>query len=357
MTPKLKPMGKRRRFEYEDDAAKDDTLWLEKSDKEAALFNPVADATSPLTKLHDEILAFCALVAPSAGETRRRDAAVANIEAAVAGVWPKATVHVFGSSLTGLSLPSSDVDVVVFGASGPRRLRALAAELNKRDAATNMEVVESARIPIVKYADKATGIPVDVSFDVESGLRTGRLVRGLMDRMPPLRPLVIVLKFFLAQRGLNETFTGGVGSFMMQMMVVSFLQMRHRTDCATNLASAPNLGALLLEFFELYGKDFNYGATGISVRHHGSYFPKRSRGWDYPQRPQLLALENPDDASLDVGKNSFAMTRVKRAFEHAHAKLSLACCGDDWRAACLLGSAVDATVLNPRVASFSEDAT
>ena len=197
----------------------------------------------------------------------------------------------------------------------------------------------------------------DVSFDVESGLRTGKLVRSYIDAMPPLRPLVLVLKFFLSQRGLNETFTGGVGSFMMQMMVVSFLQMRHRTDCATNLASAPNLGALLLEFFELYGKDFNYGATGISVRHHGSYFPKRSRGWDYPQRPQLLALENPDDASLDVGKNSFAMTRVKRAFEHAHAKLSLACCGDDWRAACLLGSAVDATVLNPRVASSLEDTT
>ncbi|KAK7230496.1 polynucleotide adenylyltransferase [Aureococcus anophagefferens] len=225
-------MGKRRRFEYEDDEAKDETLWLEKSDKEAALFNPVADATSPLTKLHDEILAFCALVAPSAGETRRRDAAVANIEAAVAGVWPKATVHVFGSSLTG-SLSPLPASTSSSGASGPRRLRALAAELTKRDAATNMEVVESARIPIVKYADRATGIP-----------------------------------------------------------------------------SA--------------------------------------------SRPQLLALENPDDASLDVGKNSFAMTRVKRAFERARSCRSRAAATT--AGACLLGSAVDATVLNPRVAS-SEDTT
>ena len=47
-----------------------------------------------------------------------------------------------------------------------------------------------------------------------------------MDAMPPLRPLVLVLKFFLAQRGLNETFTGGVGSYMLQLMVVSFLQQR-----------------------------------------------------------------------------------------------------------------------------------
>ena len=336
----------------EEEDGEGDTLWFEtkRQEKEGAIFDACIGASSPLVKLHEEILAFCALVAPSSDEVERRAAAVGRIEAAVRAVWPGASVHVFGSSLTGLSLPSSDVDVVVFGASGRTRLRALGGELSKRDMCASLELVESARIPIVKYVDKACGIPVDVSFDVEGGLRTGRLVRDLQDAMPALRPLVLVLKFFLAQRGLNETFTGGVGSFMMQMMVVSFLQQRHRTDVATGLAGAANLGALLLEFLELYGKDFNYATTGISVRHHGAYFPKHQRGWNYPNRPALLALENPDDAGLDVGKNSFAMTRVKRAFDHAHAKLVLAACADDWRTTCLLGAVIDLAILNPRVA-------
>jgi len=163
-----------------------------------------------------------------------------------------------------------------------------------------------------------------------------------------------VLKFFLAQRGLNETFTGGVGSFLLQLMVVSFLQQRYRTDRATGFASAPNLGALLLELLELYGRDFNYAVTGISVRRNGAYFPKRERGWQYPSRPNLIAVENPDDTSFDVGKNSYNIGRVKRAFEHAHQRLVVAAAADDWRETCLLGKALDLGVLNDRVAAVGD---
>ena len=53
----------------------------------------------------------------------------------------------------------------------------------------------------------------------------------------------------------------------------------------------------------------------------GSLFPKRSRGWSYPNRPELLAIENPDDPSFDVGKNSHQVHVAKKAFGHAHQAL------------------------------------
>jgi DNA polymerase sigma len=57
----------------------------------------------------------------------------------------------------------------------------------------------------------------------------------------------------LVQRGLNETYpSGGVGSFLLQLMALSFLQ--HRPPTGNDL----NLGALLLDFFELYGRKLNY---------------------------------------------------------------------------------------------------
>ena len=282
------------------------------------------------------------------------------LEKAAKQCWPDCETRVFGSTLTKLELPSSDVDVVVFGASVDKssggvakRLRTLAAALEDLNALAprSLEVVESARIPLVKYVDRDTHTSVDVSFDVESGLRTGKLVRSYIDAMPPLRPLVLVLKFFLSQRGLNETFTGGVGSYMLQLMVVSFLQQRHRTDRATGLVSPQNLGSLLLEFFELYGRDLNYTTTAISVRHHGKYFPKRSRNWLYPARPNLLAIENPDDEKFDVGKNSYNVGRVRRAFEYAHDAIVAAAAGEAWRGTCLLGVVLDMSVWNERVAA------
>ena len=42
--------------------------------------------------------------------------------------------------------------------------------------------------------------------------------------MPSLRPLVLLLKYFLHQRGLNEVFSGGIGSYALILMTAHFLQ-------------------------------------------------------------------------------------------------------------------------------------
>lgn len=56
-----------------------------------------------------------------------------------------------------------------------------------------------------------------------------------------------------------------------------------------------NLGSLFVEFFELYGRKFNYDLVGISVRNGGKYFRKRDVQFDGgPARNQgSLCMENP----------------------------------------------------------------
>lgn len=92
---------------------------------------------------------------------------------------------------------------------------------------------------------------------------------------------------------MNETYSGGIGSFLLTLMIVSFLQMKQR-QCAPRrgidaqddeeidpTASLPtpswNLGTLLLEFLHLYGVTFNYFSVGISIPDGGSYLGKRKR--------------------------------------------------------------------------------
>ena len=145
-----------------------------------------------------------------------------------------------------------------------------------------------------------------------------------MESMPPLRPMTIVLKYFLASRDINKPFTGGIGSYLLQLMIVSYLQHRAREDVAKRHGASGkhyNLGSLLLDFLELYGMDFNYVTTGISVRHDGYYFPKglsdRRESFWQPTRPFSLALENPLDPTADVGAGAFRMQMVQRIFGHA----------------------------------------
>lgn len=82
-----------------------------------------------------------------------------------------------------------------------------------------MEPVASARIPIVKSQCAHTAIKVDVCFDAASGSASSATVTEFLRLHPEVRPLVMVLKHMLHQRDLQETYTGGLGSFLLTVMV------------------------------------------------------------------------------------------------------------------------------------------
>lgn len=274
--------------------------------------------------LHDEIVDFVRFMSPSKEEIERRAKLVTEIREVVVSLWAEASLETFGSHETQMFLPNSDIDMVVFGVrTGTAPLFELAQRLEELDMVSYLEVIDKARIPIVKFVHKASNIHVDISFNIGGGLATAALVKHYMRVFPAFRPITLVLKYFLAQRGLNETFSGGIGSFLVQLMVVSFLQhYRRNLGAEHDDPKYNNLGRLLVGFFTLYGRDLNYNDVGLSVRDGGSYFRKEDRQWYDDNRPFLISVENPNEPSLDIGKNSYEIRTVKRSFDYARQVLT-----------------------------------
>ena len=67
-----------------------------------------------------------------------------------------------------------------------------------------LQVVAKAKVPIIKFIEHESNVNFDISFDVPNGPIAAGFVRDLMDTLPPMKPLVLVLKIFLQQRGFNE---------------------------------------------------------------------------------------------------------------------------------------------------------
>ena len=290
---------------------------------------------SPMLRLHAEIVDFCRFLEPTAAEREAREGSVARVRAAVLAIWPGARFEVHGSFATGMYLPNSDVDAVILdsGAKAPATcLKALALSLSRKGMATDIQLIAKARVPIVKFIEKQSGFQFDISFDVANGPASAEIVRANTRRFPALRPLVTVLKAFLQQRALNEVYSGGIGSYALLCMVMAHLQLHDTKATASAWAGESGgkaaeegcLGALLIDFFELYGRRVNTDEVGVSCRGGGRFFAKRDKSpsWAEPGRPFLFSIEDPQDPSNDLGRNSYAARSVKAAFEHAFTLLT-----------------------------------
>ncbi|KAF7658408.1 hypothetical protein LDENG_00013160 [Lucifuga dentata] len=273
--------------------------------------------------LHEEINDFYEYISPRPEEEKMRLEVVDRIKGVIHDLWPSAEVQVFGSFSTGLYLPTSDIDLVVFGKWEMLPLWTLEEALRKRNVAdeNSIKVLDKATVPIIKLTDSFTEVKVDISFNVKSGVKAARLIKEFKEKYPVLPYLVLVLKQFLLQRDLNEVFTGGIGSYSLFLMAVSFLQLHYREDvCSPNI----NIGVLLIEFFELYGRHFNYLKTGIRIKDGGCYVAKDEvqKNMMDGYRPSMLYIEDPLQPENDVGRSSYGAMQVKQAFDYAYVVLS-----------------------------------
>ncbi len=67
-----------------------------------------------------------------------------------------------------------------------------------------MQVIAKAKVPIIKFKEAVSSLNFDISFNAANGPQAAEYVRDLMQRLPPMRSLILVLKVFLHQRELNE---------------------------------------------------------------------------------------------------------------------------------------------------------
>ena len=214
----------------------------------------------PPTPLHKEIMELARRATPTPLEISSVQAAVHAVQNAARAVWPHSRAVLFGSQATGLALPGGDLDIVVLGI-GPQLQRAasgfthaqrrvlnghledlLDALRRAGNSLSNVQIID-AKVPIIKcllqVSPASPALPTDISFGASNGASAVAFLRKQIIAVPPLRPLTLAVKALLRDRGLNEVFTGGIGSYALVNMVLAHLQ---REGFAANLSREDKLG-------------------------------------------------------------------------------------------------------------------
>ena len=273
-----------------------------------------------LIGLHEEIEAFYRTVQPTPESHSLRMNLLQKVRSLVQSLWPEARVEPFGSFATGLYLPTSDMDIVILGHWEALPLRTMERSLESLAKPGSVEVI-NASVPLVKYRDLASNISADLSFNCLSGPKAVQVIKMFKQQFPILPQLVSIVKQFLLERDLAQVFTGGLSSYAVTILVISFLQLHPRKDPCSD-----NLGVLLIEFLHLYGHDFNYSCLAVSIRDGGQLLQKTdllpdtniNQRWSDVQG---FAIEDPLQPLKDIARGTFNGEIIKKAFALAYRRL------------------------------------
>lgn len=282
-----------------------------------------------------EIHDFYEYVRPYHHEKDVRNNLIDRIEYAVRrwnGAAPDVDVRIrsFGSFASDLYLPTADMDLVAVSQSyesgGPARFctsnsakHKLGFHLERSGIVKRgtLTVIGKAKVPIIKFVDDRTGIKVDISFENDSGLRAIGCFTRWKQQFPEMPLLVMIIKQFLAMRGLNEVFNGGLGGFTIICLVVSMLQLMPEHQRKSE-DTPSQYGKLLRDFFDLYGNKFSLENTGITMNPPGYFNKKNPRACQAKVNAKGLTIIDPNNPQNDISGGS---RQVALVFSHFRAAL------------------------------------
>ncbi|KAH7045931.1 hypothetical protein B0J12DRAFT_576447 [Macrophomina phaseolina] len=329
--PPPPPKGKKRKREVIDGRIVED--WHPRTDSSPTPWCAIDHSATQSMGfwLHKEIADFYEFVRPHPFENEIRLDLVHRIEQVTRREFPGSELHYFGSFAAGLYLPTADMDLVLLSKHFIRTGRGNVTKKNLYKMSTLLEregisqpgateVISGARVPIIKIVDRKTGLKVDISFENNTGIIANRTFREWKEMYPAMPVIATLIKQYLAMRGLNEVFTGGLGGFSVICLVVSLLH-NWPARQSHNLDPRQHYGDVLLNFFDLYGNKFNINTTRISLNPHGLVAKGVMDLNGKPTKADRLSIIDPNTPNNDISSGSHNVVLIQRCFSEAFTQL------------------------------------
>ena len=243
------------------------------------------------------------------------------LQSVVNEINPNYKVNLYGSYCTGLCLPWSDIDTVITCESGQTDeyfLSRLYYKLMNMPWVKEHKFIENTTIPIIKLvSNDKFDFHIDISEESEKhfGLKTVELVKSYLKAYSVLEPIILALKTLLNNGNLNNPYTGGLSSYGLILMVVSFIQSEIDNDKYNE--NSPNiLGETFLNVLGHYGIFFDYNNYVIITYlvDESNDTSDRDNSFSFVPNSHELIIVDPLNKHNNVAKSTFQFMNIKMGF-------------------------------------------
>lgn len=277
-------------------------------------------------KLSQQILDLFHACEQQSDDLEKKENCRAVLQRDIQTIFPGARVFLGGSSLNGFGSRTSDADLcLVFEEeTGNHRTDAVYVLSLVRTLFYQLSYIERpqlirAKVPILKFRDRVSGVEFDLNFNNTVGIRNTFLLRTYAYVEKRVRPIILVIKKWANHHCINDASRGTLSSYTLVLMILHYLQtlpepvipclQRDYPECFNPkmdihlVPSGPSnipafvsknqssLGDLFLGFLKYYATVFKWDKYVISVREAKTFPKNRCREW----RGKFVCVEEPFD--------------------------------------------------------------
>ncbi|XP_055954187.1 poly(A) RNA polymerase GLD2-like isoform X3 [Argiope bruennichi] len=280
--------------------------------------------------------------------------------------FPNCGLYVVGSSMTGLGVSSSDIDMCLMltdeevdqQKEAIGILHTIKRLFHKYKFLYDIQIIY-AKVPILRFVDGESGIEVDLNINNAIGIRNTQLLTSYARIDGRLPPLVVLVKLWARCHDINDAKNNSLSSYSIVLMVIHYLQYRCRPPVLPCLQQIqpdkylprsdirklklheelPNfisenqedLGDLFIGFLKYYSEEFNYRESAMSIRLGGvisredaaqTTSPKNKHGhWKY------ICIEEPFDQTNTARAvfNQAVFDRIQHVFKTSWNRITKIC--------------------------------
>ncbi|KAM9447023.1 poly(A) RNA polymerase GLD2 isoform 1-T1 [Clarias gariepinus] len=279
-------------------------------------------------KLSQQILDLFHTCEQQSEDLEKKEFCRAQLQIDIRRLFPCARIFLAGSSLNGFGSRTSDADLCLVIQEGPIN--------QKTDAVYILSLVQRlfyklsyierpqlirAKVPILKFKDRVSGVEFDLNVNNTVGIRNTFLLRTYAYLEKRVRPMILAIKKWASHHRINDASRGTLSSYTLVLMVLHYLQtlpdpvipclQMDYPECFSPVMdihlvpdgpknippfvskNQSSLGELLLGFLKYYATVFKWDKNIISVR-EAKALPK-ANCWEW--RSKFLYVEEPFDGS------------------------------------------------------------
>ena len=269
---------------------------------------------------------------------------IANIRMTVNECFQDLEVKIYGSYATGLHLPWSDLDVVLINKHNiivqPENiLKKLFLIFKEKKWIYSIKYIETP-IPSLKIISNNDyeGIYLDLSIQDEKYhvLECVSLVKSYLKEYKSLEPIILALKTILKNANLNNQNLGGLSSYGLILMVVSYIQ-NMKENNILNENEENSLGKIFYGFLKHYGINFDYNKYVILTYPindtSNNLIIDKDNHINFDGNHELIIVD-PLNNQNNVALNTYQFMNLKMAF-----MIAFMVCKEDCECGCHYGKA------------------